>query len=180
MLPVAFILPHLKVERYQKEKLFFEAKIKELGGTCVFASSDNDQQLQLKQAKDFLEQGIKVLVLSPVNSNLAGEIVRMAHDYHAIVISYDRLILNADVDYIVTFRYTKIGQDMVNYCTKLRPNGKYMIIGGDKTDFNALQIDKGERSVLDPLENSGQIKRIYTSYIEEWDQRMLIMLWQSF
>ena len=111
---VAFMLPHTKSERHQKEKIFFEEKIKELGGFCLFASADYDQQLQTKQAKDFLEKGIKVLVISPVNSNLAGEIVRLAHDYSAVVISYDRLIRNAEVDFNVTFRYQKIGQEMVN------------------------------------------------------------------
>jgi len=37
--------------------------------------------------------------------NLAARIVREAHDHNAIVIAYDRLIKNADLDFYLAFQY---------------------------------------------------------------------------
>lgn len=165
---VAFMLPHTKLERYVKEKTYFEGKINELGGEFYFASAEYDAALQIKQAKEFIEQGVKAIVISPVNSNLAGEIVRMAHENNATIISYDRLINNAQVDYYITFRYQKIGKNMISYCSKLRQNGKIIILGGDKTDFNANQIDIGQKEELEPLLKNGSIKILYKTFVEEW------------
>ncbi len=166
---IAFLLPHMKIERYVKEKEFFGKRIQELGGEYYFANAEYDQGLQLKQAKEFIENGVTVIVISPVNSMLAGEILRLGHNNNVTIISYDRMILNADVDYCITFRYQKVGEDMVKYCTQIKPQGKYVVLGGDKSDFNAMQINIGQQRILEPLVKNGSIKILYNSFIEEWN-----------
>ncbi len=169
LVKVAFLFPHFNADRYLKERDYFAEKVKELGGDAIIVSANNDQDLQIKQAQDFLEQGIKVLVLGAVNANLAAKIVREAHEKHAIVIAYDRLIKNTDLDLYISFQYQNVGKEMVDYITKFKPTGEYLVIGGDKTDFNAVQVNKGQMKTLEPFIKDGKIKIMYNIFIEGWD-----------
>jgi D-xylose transport system substrate-binding protein len=167
---VGFLFNNMKVERYKKEQVFFTDKLKQLGGEAIVLSADYDEVLQMKQAEDLIKQGIKVLVLNAVNFNTAGAIVRFAHKNNIKVIAYDRLISNCDLDYFVSFNMEKVGQFMAEYVTKLKPEGKYIILGGDQVDKNAIFINKGQMQVLDPYIKSGKIKMLYHIFIEKWSE----------
>jgi D-xylose transport system substrate-binding protein len=166
---VAFLLPNIKNDRYTKEKVYFTEKIKELGGEAQVVDGNNDYHTQLQQVNEFLSQGIRVFVLDAVNVNLAAEMVREIHDKNAIVIAYDRLIKNADIDFYLSFQYQKIGEAMVNYITKIKPEGNYILLGGDKTDFNAYLINKGQTKALEPFIQGKKINLLYHIFIEEWN-----------
>ena len=166
---IAFLLPHLKNERYIKEEQYFTDKIAELGGEALVIDANNDPKVQINQAIDFLNKGVKVLVISAVNANLAAEIVRQAHNHNAKVIAYDRLINNSNPDYYISFKYEDIGYNMADYVLKLKPIGNYIIVGGDKTDFNAVQITKGQMKALENSVKAGKIKILYNVSIEEWN-----------
>jgi D-xylose transport system substrate-binding protein len=166
---VAFLLPHIKNERYVKEKQYFTDRISQLGGTAIVVEAQNDAKIQNKQALDFLQKGIKVLVIDVVNADLAAEIVRQAHDYKAIIIAYDRLIMNSKPDYYISFKYQDIGYNMTEYALKLQPTGNYVVIDGDRTDFNAVQISKGQMKALEGPVKDGKVKILYNVSIEDWD-----------
>jgi D-xylose transport system substrate-binding protein len=167
---IGFLFNNMKAERYKKEQVFFTDKLKQLGGEAMVLSADYDEALQMKQAEDLIKQGIKVLVLNAVNFNTAGAIVRLAHKNDIKVIAYDRLISNCDLDYFVSFNMEKVGQYMAEYVTKLKPKGKYIILGGDLVDKNAIFINKGQMQVLDPIIKSGKIKILYHIFIEKWSE----------
>lgn len=166
---IAFLLPHTKSDRYIKERAYFSERTKELGYNSEFADADYDQNKQFKQVSDFLNQGIKVLVVGAVNVNLAARIVREAHDHGAIVIAYDRLIKNANLDYYLSFQYQKVGQEMARYVINNKPIGRYILIGGDKTDYNAVQVNKGQMKELEPYIKENKIQILYNVFIEEWN-----------
>jgi D-xylose transport system substrate-binding protein len=167
---VGFLLNNMKTERYKKEQVFFTDKLRELGGEAIVLSADYDEVLQMKQADDLIKQGIKVLVLNAVNFNTAGAIVRLAHKNSIKVIAYDRLINNCDLDYFVSFNMEKVGIYMAEYVTKIKPEGKYIILGGDLADKNAIFINKGQMQVLNPFIKSGKIKMLYHIFIEKWSE----------
>ncbi len=141
---IGFLLPNMVSGRYQKEKVYFTEKIQALGGEALVISADYDDQLQIKQAKELLEQGAKVLVVNPLNLNTAAAIIRSAHERNVPVIAYDRLIRNCDLDYFLTFDNEKVGKLMADYVTKIKPEGKYILLGGDKADQNAEWVKKGQ------------------------------------
>ena len=165
---VGFLFPHMKSDRYIIEKQVFSAKIQELGGEALIASADYNSELQIQQAKDLIGQGAKVLVISSLNLNTAAAIVRNAHDNGVKVIAYDRLIKNCDLDYYLTFDNEKVGKLMTDYVTKIKPNGNYILLGGDKADQNAIWVKSGQKSALVPFLNSGGIKVVYDIYVEDW------------
>lgn len=167
---VGFLLSNLVQDRYQKEKIYFSTHMSELGGEALIESANYDDKLQIQQAKNMISNGVKVLVVNPVNLYTAAEIVRIAHDNHIKVIAYDRLISNSNLDYYLSFDNVKVGKMMADYCTKINSTGKYLIFGGDKSDLNATLVKNGQLKALEPLTNSGQIKVLYDVYVEDWSK----------
>lgn len=165
---VGFLLPNLSAGRYVKEKEYFSEKIKEIGGEAIVLSADYSDQTQIEQANELIEQGVKVLVINAVNMNTAAAIVRNAHDNNVKVIAYDRLISNCELDYFLTFDSRSVGLLMAEYVTNLKPNGKYILLGGDKSDKNAVWVREGMIKGLTPYTSSGKIKVLHDVYVEDW------------
>ncbi|MDP4209051.1 MAG: substrate-binding domain-containing protein [Bacteroidota bacterium] len=165
---IGFLFPHLQSDRYVKEQKYFTDKIGELGGEAITAEAGADDKVQIKQASEMIEKGAKVLVLNAINVNTAAAIVREAKANKVSVIAYDRLVQNCDLDCFLSFDNEKVGKLMAEYLTKLKPEGNYILLGGDKDDQNALLVKKGQLSVLDPFLKSGKIKIIYSTFIESW------------
>lgn len=165
---VGFLLPNLIQKRYLKEKDLFTQKIQELGGSVIIVSADNDDNKQIQQAADLINQGANVLIVNSVNANTAAAIVRIAGTKHVPVIAYDRLIRNCELDYFLSFDNEKVGTLMAEYATKIKPTGKYILLGGDKSDQNAIWVKGGQLKTLDPFLKSGKISIEYNTYIENW------------
>jgi ABC-type xylose transport system, periplasmic component len=57
---------------------------------------------------------------------------------------------------------------MADYVTKIKPNGKYILLGGDKSDQNAIWVKGGQLKTLEPMINAGKIIIAYNIYVEDW------------
>jgi D-xylose transport system substrate-binding protein len=165
---VGFLLPHMTIKRYPMERDVFTSKIHELGGEVKFMSADNDEAKQTEQVKELLKENVDILVLDPVNRFRAAEMVRGAHKKGIKVISYDRLIANSDVDVFMTFDAYAIGRQMTQYALDKKPKGDYFIMGGDKTDMNAVMINESIEKTLASSVQSGNVKVVYRTFIEKY------------
>jgi D-xylose transport system substrate-binding protein len=153
---IALLLPESKTARYEtQDRPLFEAKVKELCADCeiVYSNADQDASKQQQQAEAALTQGVKVMVLDPVDGAAAAAIVTQANAKKVPVISYDRLLLNSKPDYYVEFDSPSVGkiqgQALVD---KLKADGKkgsIIQINGAPTDNNAKLFKQGAHSVLD-------------------------------
>jgi D-xylose transport system substrate-binding protein len=153
---IALLLPETKTTRYEaQDRPLFEAKVKALCPDCQILYSNADQKgdVQQNQADAALTNGAKVLVLDPVDSASAAAIVAKAKSRSVPVISYDRLILNADIDYYISFDNLQVGKlQAQSLVGKLKADGKsgpIVMINGAPTDNNAKDFKKGAHSVLD-------------------------------
>jgi D-xylose transport system substrate-binding protein len=154
---IALLLPESQTTRYEaKDRPLFEAKVKELCPTCevIYSNAQQDQSRQQQQAEAALNNGAKVLVLDPVDGAAASTIVRLAESKNVPVISYDRLIQNANVDYYISFDNEKVGQlQGTSLVDKLKSDGKssgkIVMINGSPTDNNAKLFNKGAHTALD-------------------------------
>jgi len=57
---------------------------------------------------------------------------------------------------------------MVDYVTKIRPNGNYVLLCGDKGDQNAVWVKKGQLDALASSLNTKKINISYNIFIEDW------------
>jgi D-xylose transport system substrate-binding protein len=84
------------------------------------------------------------------------------------VISYDRLILNSDVDLFVSFDRVEIGRMQAEYLVKQAPRGNYVLIAGSPNDEGAKTLHDAQMNVLQPFIHRGDIKVIADGYTKEW------------
>ena len=165
---IGFSMDTLKEERWQRDKALVEQRCKEVGAQCEVLVADGSDSAQINQAQSFLTKGVDVLIVAPHNGQIAASIVEAAHKQGVPVISYDRLIRNADVDLYVSHQVVKIGQMQAQYALDHAPKGNYVLIGGSQTDNNALLLIDGQMSVLQPAIDKGQIKIVAKQYAREW------------
>lgn len=154
---IALLLPESKTARYEShDRPHFERKVKELCAECqiIYSNADQDAAKQQNQAEAALTNGAQVLVLDPVDSASAAAIVARARQAKIPVVSYDRLITNADVDYYISFDNEKVGKlQGTALVDKLKADGKaggtIVVINGSPTDNNAKLFKAGAHSVID-------------------------------
>jgi len=153
---IAFLLPESKTARYEtQDRPLFEAKVKELCSGCqiVYSNADQDASKQQQQAEAALTQGVKVMVLDPVDGAAAAAIVAQANAKKVPVISYDRLLLNSKPDYYVEFNSPSVGKiqgnALVDKLKKDGAKGNVVMINGAPTDNNAKLFKQGAHSVID-------------------------------
>ncbi|HHV74937.1 D-xylose transporter subunit XylF [Thermoanaerobacterium sp. PSU-2] len=165
---IGFSLGTLKEERWVKDRDIFMAKAKELGAEVFVQNANNDDEDQLKQVKYLLDKKIDVLVIVPNDLKKASAAVEMAKKAGVKVISYDRLVLNSDVDLYISFDNVKVGKLMAEYLIKRYPKGNYLIINGATNDNNTKMIKEGYDSVLLPKVKSGDIRILGEEWSPNW------------
>src|SRR3954454_4647143 len=153
---IALLLPESKTARYEtQDRPLFEAKVKALCPSCqiVYSNADQDASKQQQQAEAALTQGVKVMVLDPVDGAAAAAIVNQANAKKVPVISYDRLLLNSSPDYYVEFNSPQVGQiqgkSLVDKLKKDGKQGSIIMINGAPTDNNAKLFKQGAHSEID-------------------------------
>src|SRR4051812_32518101 len=153
---IAFLLPESKTARYEtQDRPLFEKDVKSLCPNCqvVYSNADQDASKQQQQAEAALTQGVKVMVLDPVDGAAAAAIVSQANAKNIPVISYDRLLLNSKPDYYVEFDSPSVGKAQATALVdKLKADGKkgnIVMINGAPTDNNAKLFKQGAHSVID-------------------------------
>jgi D-xylose transport system substrate-binding protein len=156
---IGFILKTMQEERYQTDKSLFIAKAETLGAEVVFDSSSNNELVQLRQVEKMLDEGIQVLVLQPVNTGTAGNLVRLAHDKGIKVIGYDSMLQGGPLDIMVmqdSWAVGKLqGEAMLEWLTEKKglTEGKVALIMGQPGDANAAAMSVGVLEVI--KEHSG-------------------------
>lgn len=155
---IGLLLPETKTTRYEaQDRPLFTDKVKALCADCKveYQNADQSADKQLSQADALLTNGAKVLVLDPVDSAAAATIVAHAKAQNVPVISYDRLVKNAEVDYYISFDNEQVGrlqgQALLKKLTDdgTLSKGEVVMINGSPTDNNATLFKKGAHSVLD-------------------------------
>jgi D-xylose transport system substrate-binding protein len=153
---IALLLPENQTPRYEAhDRPDFEKKVRQLCSNCkvVYENANGDATQQQSDGDAALAQGVKVLVLDAVDAGSAGSIVAKANAQNIPVISYDRLITNANIDYYVSFDNTRVGrlqgQSLVAKLKSIgKPHGPIIMLNGDPADNNAHLFKQGADSVF--------------------------------
>jgi D-xylose transport system substrate-binding protein len=166
---IGLLLDTLREERWQRDRDLFIARATELGVKVVVRSADGDADRQIAAAEELLASGVKVLVVVPTDLDKAGVIVAAAAARQVPVVSYDRLIRNADVALYVSFDNVKVGRMQADALLEARPRGNYVLLGGSPTDNNAKLVRDGQMEVLEPAVLRGAIHIVADPWVQGWD-----------
>lgn len=169
---IGFSLDTLEEERWYKDKTVFEEEVKKLGGQVKTLAANGNDDVQVKQAELLVEEGVDVLVVVPHNAEISAKIVEIAHKADVKVISYDRLIRNADVDYYISTDNAKVGELQAKEILKKATKGNFVYIGGSSSDNNAAVLREGTMKELQPYLDNGSIRLIYDQFTDEWSPKL--------
>jgi len=153
---IAFLMPDIASTRYELyDSPLFKAKVKQLCADCevLYQNANADASRQQQQANSALAQGVKAIVIDPVDSTAAASIVNTARSQGVPVIAYDRPIPGTPADYYISFDNEKIGKsigdDLVEHLKKTGATGGILEVNGSPTDAAAGLIKKGIHSAVD-------------------------------
>ncbi len=165
---IGFSMDTLVEERWKKDRELFRQAAEQRGAEVIIQSANGDDARQIVQAETMIRQGIDVLVIVPHNAEAAAAIIQKAHQAGIKVLSYDRLVKNAEVDLYVSFDNEEVGRLQARAIIKQVPKGKYVYIGGANTDNNAHLFKKGVFDILQPLIERGDIQVVYDQWSKDW------------
>lgn len=166
---IGFLMDTLEEERWIRDRKLFKEAVEALGAEVKVLVSSGDEALQLVQAESLISEGVDVLVIVPYNAEATAAIVNKAHLEGIKVLSYDRLVKNADIDLYVSFDNVQVGELQAKAITESVPKGKYVYIGGAYTDNNAHLVKQGVFNILQPLIEKGDITIVYDQWTTNWD-----------
>lgn len=165
---VGFLIHDLVGERWEKDMTNFSNKIEALGGEAILKNAYGSADTQVTQGKALVDAGVKVIAVVPQDATVLAELVTYADKAGAKIIAYDRMILNCDLHYYISFNSVKVGELMAAYATKLKPKGNYIILNGPSSDNNALLVRKGIMDKLKKSIDNGNIKIILEKEMDSW------------
>jgi len=166
---VGLSLGSTREERWLREKDVMEEQLKAAGVKLIVEFADMDADKQEPQCRKMIDEDkIKVLIITPQDSEKAKSIVDYARSKGVKVIAYDRLIKNCDLDAYLSFDNVKVGEFEARGVVQAVSEGNFAYIGGSPTDNNAHLVKKGSMNILQPYIDAGAIKLVHESFTQGW------------
>ncbi len=141
--------------------------------TCDIQNANNDPARMVTIAQSMINNGAKLLLVTPLDPASAGKIESAAKAKSVITIDYDRLASGGSSSLYVSFDNTKVGElqgQALTQCAQVKGKSavSYVDINGSKTDNNAALFKGGYDSVLSKA--AGWTKKD-DQWIAEWNNQ---------
>jgi D-xylose transport system substrate-binding protein len=176
---IGFSIDDLRLERWTRDRDFFVEAAKTLGATVNVQSADANEGRQIAQIETMIARGVDAIVIVPFNGNALGNVIAEAKRSGIKVISYDRLILNADIDAYITFDNERVGELQAQGVLDAKPTGNYFLMGGAPTDNNSKILRQGQMKVLQPAIDAGRIKIVGAQFVPEWSATTALQIMED-
>ena len=156
---IGLLLPDTHTARWATaDKPLIEAKVKALCGDCVvrYANASADVATQQQQMDSMIANGVRVLILDPVDYKALRPSTMRARAAHIPVVSYDRLV-NGPISAYSSFDSERVGRLQAQaLLTAMGPRvhkphrarAQVVMVNGDPADPNTAALKKGALSVL--------------------------------
>ena len=119
---IGFSIDDLRLERWSRDRDYFVAAAEKMDAKVFVQSADANEQKQISQIENLISRGVDVIVIVPFNATVLTNAVAEAKKAGIKVVSYDRLILNADIDAYISFDNEKVGEMQAERrAARLRP-----------------------------------------------------------
>jgi D-xylose transport system substrate-binding protein len=181
---VAVLLPDSKssVRWETVDRPFLKKAFDAAGIESTITNAEADKSTQQQQAEQAITNGAKVILLVNLDSGSGAAIAANAKSQGVKVIDYDRLTLNGDSDYYVSFDNEQVGKLQGEGLVKClgNTNGQSVAeLNGSPTDNNATLFKNGYDSVLKPLFDSGKLKKVADQSVPDWDNQKALTIFEQ-
>src|SRR3954463_11763889 len=181
---VGVLLPDTKSSvRWESfDRPLLKKAFEDAGAEVTIENAEGDKSTQQQQAEQAITNGAKVLLLVNLDSGSGAAIEANAQSQGVKVIDYDRLTLNGQSDYYVSFDNKKVGElqghGLVN-CLGNTNGQSIAELNGSPTDNNATLFKQGYDSVLNPLYKDGKLKKVADQSVPDWDNQKGLQIFEQ-
>ena len=151
------------IERWERDRDVFVDTATGLGATVNVQNANGDVDKQIEQIKYLVDKGVDCLVIIPVDGKALASVVKEAEESGIPVVSYDRLIPNANTDLYISFDNKMVGQ-MLGQAICDQNAKKVVMICGPLTDNNVPMVNEGFNSVM----KKNDVEVLDTYYCDGW------------
>lgn len=138
------------IERWQRDRDVFVSVAKELGAEVNVQNANGDVEEQKKQIDYFIQKGMDVIVIIAIDPEELRESVSRAKEAGIKVVSYDRLIDDADVDLYISFDNERVGRMMGQaLADEGIAGGSVVMLGGSPTDNNVPMVEGAFKEIME-------------------------------
>lgn len=153
------------IERWERDRDVFVSTAKELDAEVNVQNANGDPEEQIDRIEYLIEKKMDVIVIVCIDSDGLTEVVQKAKDAGIVVIAYDRMIHNADVDLYISFDNEKVGTMMGETMVEAGiPGDRVLMLSGPTSDNNVEMVNRGFMQVME--QNDIQIADIM--YADGW------------
>lgn len=153
------------IERWLRDRDLFDMTARNYGAEVNVQVANGDAHEQISQIQYFIKKNMDVIVVVAADGELLSDVIKEAKEAGIRVISYDRLVMNADTDLYISFDNEMVGTLMGEAMVKALPEGgNIFAVYGSPTDYNVTQTQKGFLDVI----NNSNLNIVYSSYCDNW------------
>ncbi len=146
---IGFTFDSFIIERWERDRDVFVSRAHELGAEVNVQNANGDVETQISQIEYFIDKGVDAIVIVAVDCNALSSAIAKAHRAGIKVISYDRLISDANSDLFISFDNTEVGNLMAgSIVSQIGNSGTILMINGPLTDTNVPAVIDGFKDRL--------------------------------
>ena len=160
---IGISMPTQSLERWNRDGAYLDEQFKAAGYETIVTYSDNKSEQQVNDIQNMLSQGVDLLIIAAIDGNGLNTVMNDAGASNIPVIAYDRLIMNDNASYYVSFDNYTVGKLQGTYVKDTldldNAAGPFNIefTGGDPADNNAPFFFNGAMDTLKPYIDSGKL-----------------------
>ena len=159
---VGISMPTQSLERWNRDGAFLRDQFEASGYQAELLYANNEVDQQVSDIQNLIADGVDLLVISAIDGESLNTVVDEAAENGIPVIAYDRLIMNDNVDYYVSFDNYSVGvlqgqflEENLGLADRTADDPAYIeFTAGDPADNNAPFFYNGAMSVLQPYLDS--------------------------
>lgn len=162
---IGFSIDTLAIERWRRDCDVFMNTAKEKNTNVIVQNAGNSIEEQKRQIQYLIDKNVDVIVIVAKTADSLTDVIKNARSHGIPVISYDRLIMDADISLYVTVDSEKVGELMAAGLLKVDPKGTWFCIYGPQEDNNMAMIRSGVEKVIE----GSSVNISYVYYTDGWN-----------
>lgn len=176
---IGVILPDTKSSaRWStSDPAYLQAAFKKANVPAQIVNAEGDTEEFKRLADTLLSKGAKVLIIANLDAASGKAVIDNAKARNVPVIDYDRLTLNGNADYYVSFDNEKVGElqaKALQKCLADNPAAPATPViaelNGSPADNNAHLFKDGYDAVLNALYDDGTFAKGPDQFVPAWDE----------
>ncbi len=165
VIEIGFTFDSFIIERWERDRDVFVARAHELGAEVNVQNANGDVEAQISQIEYFIQKKVNAIVIVAVDCTALSNVIAKAHRAGIKVISYDRMISDANTDLFISFDNYEVGNLMAgSIISQIGKEGSLIMINGPLTDTNVPAVIEGFEKRLNP----GRITIENVYYCNAW------------